>query len=53
MFISSYEIKKHEKAAGSIITLVKDIDEAIGGGIFMTNITELVGVPGSGKTQFW
>lgn len=52
MFTSSYEIRKQEKAAGNIITLVKDIDEAIGG-IFVTKITELVGAPGSGKTQFW
>lgn len=53
MFTSSYEIRKQEKAAGNIITLVKDIDEVIGGGIFITKITELVGAPGSGKTQFW
>lgn len=50
---SAYEVWTEEKEAGSIITLCKDIDDAIGGGICIGSITELVGSPGVGKTQFW
>lgn len=50
---SAYEVWTEEKKAGSIITLCKDIDDAIGGGICIGSITELVGSPGVGKTQFW
>ncbi|XP_031636026.1 DNA repair protein RAD51 homolog 3 [Contarinia nasturtii] len=48
----AYDVWKEEKNAGFIITLCREFDEAIGGGIRMKSITELVGQPGSGKTQF-
>lgn len=50
---SAYEIWKEEKDAGYIITLCKDLDDAIGGGIRIGSITELVGGAGVGKTQIW
>lgn len=50
---SAYEVYKEEKENGYIITLCRDFDDAIGGGIRIGSITELVGGPGVGKTQFW
>lgn len=50
---SAYEVWKDEKEAGVIITLCRDLDDAIGGGIPIGPITELVGGPSVGKTQFW
>lgn len=50
---SAYDVFKEEMEAGFIVTLCKDFDEAIGGGIRIGAITELVGQPGAGKTQFW
>lgn len=50
---SAYDIWKDERAAGFIVTLCKDFDGAIGGGIPVGSITEIVGGPGVGKTQFW
>lgn len=53
MFSDSYEIREEERKIGTIITLCKDLDDAIDGGIRLTKITELIGGPGAGKTQFW
>lgn len=50
---TAYDVWKKEKEAGTIITLCKDFDDAIGGGVRIGSITELVGAPGVGKTQFW
>lgn len=50
---TAYDLLKEERAAGCISTLCKDFDDAIGGGIPIGSITEIVGGPGSGKTQFW
>lgn len=50
---SAYEVFVEEKKAGFIITLCKDLDEALGGGIRIGSTTEIVGNPGVGKTQFW
>lgn len=36
-----------------IYTLCPDVDFALGGGIPLGQITEIVGAPGSGKTQMW
>ncbi|XP_055318102.1 DNA repair protein RAD51 homolog 3-like [Sitodiplosis mosellana] len=49
---SAYEVWKEEKEAGVIITLCREMDDAIGGGIRIRLITEFVGGPGTGKTQF-
>lgn len=51
--ISAYDVWKKEKEAGFIVTLCKDFDDALGGGIRIGAITELVGGPGVGKTQIW
>lgn len=53
MYSDCYGIWKDEQKAGVIITLCKDFDDATDGGIHLTKITELIGGPGSGKTQFW
>lgn len=50
---SAYEIWKEERDAGVIITLCRDLDDAIGGGIRIGKLTEFVGAPGVGKTQIW
>lgn len=50
---TAYDVWKEEKNTPSIITLCKDLDQAIGDGIKRGVITELVGAPGSGKTQLW
>lgn len=50
---SAYECWINEQAIKPIITLCKDFDDGIGGGIRIGAITELVGGPGAGKTQFW
>lgn len=50
---NTYDVWKEERAAGFIITLCRDFDDAIGGGFRVGLITELVGGPGVGKTQIW
>lgn len=50
---SAYEVWIEERDAGFIVTLCKDFDDALGGGIRVGSITEVVGGPGIGKTQFW
>lgn len=50
---TAYDCWKDEQASRPIITLCKDFDDAIGGGIRVGAITELIGGPGAGKTQFW
>lgn len=50
---TAYDVLKDEREAGYIFTLCKDFDVAIGGGIRIRSITEIVGAPGVGKTQFW
>lgn len=50
---TAYDCWKDEQAIKPIITLCKDLDDAIGGGIRIGAITELIGGPGAGKTQFW
>lgn len=44
---------KDESARGTIITMSKMLDRAIGCGIPTEVITEFCGPPGSGKTQMW
>lgn len=50
---TAYDCWKDEKLYKPIITLCKVFDDAIGGGIHIGAITELIGAPGSGKTQLW
>lgn len=47
------DLWKDESAGGSIITMSKTLDRAIGSGIPTKVITEFCGPPGSGKTQIW
>lgn len=50
---SVLHINNEKKKDKSIVTLCKDLDEAICDGIELCKITEIVGSPGSGKTQLW
>ena len=50
---SAYEVWKDEREARFVISLLKDFDDAMDGGIPVGKITEFVGGPGTGKTQFW
>lgn len=44
---------KEEAELRSIVTFSSQLDEALGGGLLLGKITELCGVPGTGKTQLW
>lgn len=50
---TAYDAWKEERESGYIVTLHKEFDDAIGGGVRIKSITELVGAAGTGKTQFW
>lgn len=50
---SAYDLWKIERMTKPIITLCKEFDNAIGGGVHIGAITEFVGGPGTGKTQLW
>jgi RAD51-like protein 2 len=47
---SALDLLRHEKAH-KIITFSKGIDDILGGGVSLGQITEFCGVPGIGKTQ--
>ena len=42
-----------EKGTQHVVTFCRSIDDVMGGGIPVGKITEIFGVPGTGKTQFW
>lgn len=42
-----------EQEQGFVITFCATLDEALGGGVQLTKITEVCGAPGIGKTQLW
>lgn len=50
---TALDVWKLESKRRGIVTLCKDLDEAIGNGIPVGVITELTGPPGSAKTQIW
>lgn len=50
---SSLDLYEDECKLGSICTLNANLDEALGGGIPLGQITEFCGNPGSGRTQMW
>nr|XP_028564737.1 DNA repair protein RAD51 homolog 3 isoform X2 [Podarcis muralis] len=48
---TALELLEEEQAHGFIITFCSELDGILGGGIQLTKITEICGVPGVGKTQ--
>ncbi|XP_070571509.1 DNA repair protein RAD51 homolog 3-like [Ptychodera flava] len=49
--MSALEKLKEEQELTSVITFCEELDDILGGGVPMTKITEMCGVPGIGKTQ--
>lgn len=50
---SAFDCWNEERQKFGIVTLCKDLDEAIGNKFPLGVVTELVGAPGCGKTQIW
>lgn len=50
---TAFDLFTEEIDSKSIVTLCKDLDDAIESGFPLGKITEVVGPPGSGKTQLW
>lgn len=50
---SALDIWSEECNNGTIISLCKSLDTALGNGIPLQAITELCSPPGCGKTQIW
>ena len=50
---SATRLHQTEQATPAIVTFSEQIDGALGGGIRVGHLTEVCGLPGSGKTQFW
>lgn len=50
---TAYDILLQEKAFSPILTFSKEIDKLLNGGIFLSKVTEISGIAGVGKTQFW
>lgn len=50
---TAFDVWKSEEKPRGIVTLCKELDIAIGDGIPIGCITQLVGAPGCGKTQLW
>mmetsp|Transcript_10427 Transcript_10427/g.43194 ORF Transcript_10427/g.43194 Transcript_10427/m.43194 type:complete len:121 (-) Transcript_10427:1897-2259(-) len=48
---SASEILYAEKKKLALVTFCKDLDDLLGGGIAVGEVTELCGCPGIGKTQ--
>uniref|UniRef100_A0A1B0A550 DNA repair protein RAD51 homolog 3 n=1 Tax=Glossina pallidipes TaxID=7398 RepID=A0A1B0A550_GLOPL len=49
---SCFDLWCKETVSGKIVTLVKELDTHLGGGLPLGQITELCGASGAGKTQF-
>lgn len=48
---SALQLLNEERASNPITTFVKDLDNLLGGGVALGQLTEFAGVPGVGKTQ--
>ncbi|KAI8129896.1 DNA repair protein RAD51 like protein 3 [Lucilia cuprina] len=49
---TAFEIWRHEQSSPKLITLIKELDDHLAGGLPLGLVTELCGAPGAGKTQF-
>lgn len=50
---TAFDVWCKEEELPKLITLIKDLDDHLGGGLPLGMLTELCGAPGVGKTQFW
>lgn len=50
---TALELLEKEQTQGFIVTFCSALDDILGGGVQLTKITEICGVPGVGKTQLW
>lgn len=50
--VSALELLDEERRSSKLFTFVRELDELLSGGVPMRQLTEIVGVPGIGKTQF-
>lgn len=50
---TAFEVWRREQELPKLITLIKELDDKLAGGLPLGIITELCGAPGTGKTQFW
>lgn len=50
---TALELLEEEQVQGFVITFCSALDDALGGGMQLTKITEICGAPGVGKTQLW
>ncbi|XP_065354472.1 DNA repair protein RAD51 homolog 3 [Calliphora vicina] len=49
---TAFEVWRHEQELPKLITLIKELDDNLAGGLPLGIVTELCGAPGTGKTQF-
>lgn len=50
---SAFDIWRKGEENKRIISMIKDLDDHLAGGISLGSLTELCGSSGSGKTQLW
>ena len=50
---SALELLERELSLPNIVTFCRQLDDLLGGGIALRQITEVCGAPGVGKTQLW
>lgn len=50
---TALDVYEEECDLRNILTFIKQLDRVLGGGIGISQITELYGDAGSGKTQMW
>ena len=50
---TAVEILVEENLHNPIITLSQNVDRILNGGVPLSKVTEIAGIAGVGKTQFW
>ena len=50
---SAFSLLQDEQLQQCVVTFSQRLDEVMGGGVPVAKITEICGVPGTGKTQLW
>ena len=50
---TAFELLQDENIQQYVVTFCERLDTILGGGIPVCQITEVSGIPGSGKTQIW
>ena len=50
---TAWELLRGEQSFRRVVTMVARMDEILDGGVSAGKVTEIAGVAGVGKTQFW